>query len=361
MWLLTVTTLAGAENLQDLAAKWEEFKETFVPVFTDSDEEEHRFSVFQQNMAEAAKLQKAEPWAKFGVTKFSHLTKGEFLAMNGFAQSENGEQQVGTVPFSPYTLEQLRAVPSSVDWREKGAVTPIKDQGQCGSCYAFSTTGNIEGVSAVAGNPLVSLSEQLFVSCVAVTPPGGQCHGGLPKLDFQWLLDNRDGDVLTEAAYPYGSHDFWSPPCTGVCHAVDPTQSDWCSTSCYCFTPLCPSETCDCKSDGQNVGAKISGWTALPSDEDQMKAYLAEHGPISIGVSTSGGFQHYQEGIISNCAPDMVDHAVLLVGFTEDYWIIKNSWNTDWGESGFMRAQFGTNQCNLNHQPTSAVVDAIIV
>jgi len=356
----SLVQVAFAADPFDAASQWAGFKTKYAPNFADADEETYRYSVFQANLAEAAEMQKHEPLAQFGVTKFSHLTKEEFSALNGFVQSD--EKVEGSIPFVPYTAEQLSAVDDSVDWRAKGAVTPIKDQGQCGSCYAFSTTGNIEGVSAVAGHPLVSLSEQLFVSCVAVTPPGGQCHGGLPKLDFQWLLDNRDGDVLTEEIYPYGSHDFWSPPCTHVCQDHDdPTQSDWCSTSCYCLTPLCPADRCDCKSDGKNVGAKISGWTAIPSDEEQMKAYLAEHGPVSIGVSTNGGFQHYQSGIISNCAADMVDHAVLLVGFTPDYWIVKNSWNTNWGENGYMRAQFGTNQCNLNKQPTSSVVAKAVV
>jgi len=346
--------LALAED--PVATQWSNFKNEFAHVF-EADEDAFRFSVFQANLAEAAEMQKKEHKAILGVTKFSHMTKEEFSKLNGFQPSE--EKLEGSVPFVHYTQAELEAVPSSVDWREKGAVTPIKDQGQCGSCYAFSTTGNIEGVSAAAGHPLVSLSEQMFVSCVAVNPPGGQCHGGLPKLDFQWVIDHHGGQALTEEFYPYGSHDFWSPPCTKVCRAVDPTQSDWCSTSCNCFTPLCPSDRCDCSADGKNAGATITGWKAIASDEDQMKAYLAENGPISIGVSTAGGFQHYKGGIITNCGDGMNDHAVLLVGFTADYWIIKNSWNTNWGESGYMRAEFGSNQCNLKHEPTSSVVDKV--
>jgi len=347
----------------DVHNEWASFKVKFNPQFADESDEAYRFSVFQQNLADATEMQKRNPLAQFGVTKFSMMTKEEFSAKNGYRSilAEDNEYDVPPLPFTLYTEAQLRDVPSSVDWREKGAVTPVKDQGQCGSCYSFSTTGNIEGVAAVAGHPLVSLSEQEFVSCVAVTPPGGQCHGGLPSLNFQWLMKNRNGDVITEEAYPYGSHDFWSPPCTQVCRDIpDPTQSDWCSSSCYVLTPLCPEGTCNCTSDGTNVGATISGWKTLPSDEVQMRAYLAEHGPVSIGVDSMSAWQGYKGGIVTDCAQGMNDHAVLLVGFGEEngtpYWIIKNSWGDSWGENGYMRAQFGTNQCNLNHEPTTSVV-----
>lgn len=356
---------ARAASARDLGSEWAHFKAHFNPSFADEAEESHRYAVFQENMAHAEEMQRRNPLAKFGVTKFSAMTKEEFSAKNGYQGSMMDGLQAPNA-FVPYTAEQLASVPTSVDWRTKGAVTPVKDQGQCGSCYAFSTTGNIEGQWAAAGHPLVSLSEQEFVSCVAVTPPGGACHGGLPSLNFQWLMDNRDGDVLTEAILPYGSHDFWSPPCTGVCHDLqDPSQSDWCSTSCYALTPLCPEGTCDCKSDHKNVGATITGWKTLPSDEEQMRAYLAEHGPISVGVDSMSAWQGYQGGIVTDCAQGMNDHAVLLVGFGEEngtsYWIIKNSWNSNWGEDGYMRVQFGTNQCNLNHEPTTSVVDAAVV
>jgi len=342
----------------DVTEQWAEFKALYNPTFKGADDEAHRFAVFQTNLADAQEMQRKNPLATFGMTQFSAMTKEEFSAKNGYSNAMAGAE--APIKFTPYTAEQLKNVPTSVDWRQKGAVTPVKDQGQCGSCYAFSTTGNIEGAWAAAGNPLVSLSEQEFVSCVAVTPPGGACHGGLPSLNFQWLMKNRNGDVLSEAAYPYGSHDFWSPPCTEVCRSTIPDQSDWCSTSCYAYTPLCPAGTCNCTSDGVNVSATISGWMTLPSDEVQMRAHLAEHGPVSIGVDSMSAWQGYKGGIVTNCAQGMNDHAVLLVGFGEEsgtpYWIIKNSWAESWGEAGYMRAQFGTNQCNLNHEPTTAVV-----
>jgi len=363
--LIATVAVAVAEEPLDIKSQWAEFKAQHGATFTDAKEESYRFSVFESNLAEAAEVGRRNPKAKFGVTKFSAMTKEEFSAKNGYTGSLSSMAEASDV-FVPYTAEELKAVPTELDWRKKGAVTPVKDQGQCGSCYAFSTTGNIEGQWVAAGNQLVSLSEQEFVSCVAVTPPGGQCHGGLPSLNFKWLMDNRNGDVLTESAYPYGSHDFWSPPCTQVCRDIlDPSQSDWCSTSCYCLTPLCPADTCDCKSNGTHVGATITGWKTLPSDEEQMRAYLAEHGPVSIGVDSMSAWQHYQGGIVTDCAQGMNDHAVLLVGFGEEngtsYWIIKNSWAESWGESGYMRAEFGTNQCNLNHEPTTSVVAKAVV
>jgi cysteine peptidase B len=350
---------ADVQASWDVAAEWAGFKAQFHPTFLNEEEEAFRFATFQENMAHSAEMQKQNPLAKFGATKFSAMTQKEFSARNGYKAGllDGVDGPDAFVAFSP---EELQAVPTSFDWRTKGAVTPVKDQGQCGSCYAFSTTGNIEGQWAIAGNPLVSLSEQEFVSCVAVTPPGGACHGGLPSLNFQWLMDHRNGDVLAEATLPYGSHDFWSPPCTGVCHDIlIPSQSDWCSTSCYAYTPLCPAGTCNCTSDGVGVGATISGWKKLPSDEEQMRAYLVAHGPVSIGVD-SMPWQGYKGGILTDCGQGMDDHAVLLVGFGEEsgksFWVIKNSWGKDWGEDGYIRVEFGTNQCNLNHEPTTSVV-----
>jgi hypothetical protein len=351
--LLAAVPLVSAQDANNV--EWAAFKERFGQSFP-TEEEDRRFTIFQENLEEARRIQALNPQASFGVTKFSALTKEEFQAYKGY-QGEDSHADVPPV----FTEEELRGTPSSVDWREKGVVASIKDQGQCGSCWAFSSASTIESAWAIAGHPLTPLSEQELVSCIAVTPPGGQCHGGLPSLTFDWLVKQRSGDVLTESFYPYTSHDFWSPPCDHVCRdAADPGNDQWCSTSCYCLTPLCPADTCDCTSDGKNVGATISSWRTLPSDEAQIKSWVATHGPISIGVDSMSAWQHYKGGIVTDCAAGMNDHAVNIVGFGEEdgtaYWIIRNSWNADWGEDGYMRVEYGSNQCNLKNEPTTVIV-----
>lgn len=352
--LIAATPLAGA---QENRAEWAAFKERYGQSYHE-EEEERRFGIFQENLEEARRVQALNPRASFGVTKFSALSTEEFQAYKGHLGDDS---HVAGEPV--FTAEELRGTPSSVDWREKGAVSPVKDQGQCGSCWAFSSACTIESAWAIAGHPLTQVSEQELVSCIAVTPPGGACHGGLPSLTFDWLVKQRSGDVLTESFYPYTSHDFWSPPCEHTCRGIQPPGTDeWCSNSCYVLTPLCPAEDCDCTSDGTNVGATIDSWKALPSDEEQLRAWVASHGPISIGVDSMSSWQHYQGGIVTSCAAGMNDHAVNIVGFGEEdgtaFWIIRNSWNADWGEDGYMRVEFGTNQCNLKKEPTTVIVGA---
>jgi len=202
---------------------------------------------------------------------------------------------------------------AELDWVQKGAVTPVKNQGRCGSCWTFSTTGAVEGAYQIATGRLLSFSEQELVSC---SHHGGNgCKGGLPYLAFEWLETNA---LCSEADYPYTS----GGGSNGVC-----------KTSCA----------------GR---AKVGGLKEVPrADENALMAAL-NIGPVAVAIEADkSAFQGYRGGVLDNPAcGQQLDHAVLLVAYGndgKDYWKIKNSWGPSWGEGGYIRFVRGKNQCGL--------------
>eukprot|EP01125_Pyxidicula_operculata_P022721 TRINITY_DN9528_c0_g1_i1.p1 TRINITY_DN9528_c0_g1~~TRINITY_DN9528_c0_g1_i1.p1 ORF type:complete len:320 (+),score=33.92 TRINITY_DN9528_c0_g1_i1:113-1072(+) len=247
--------------------------------FPDEDELSYRYKVFSDNLERIQELNTRykEANVEFAVNRFAHLTpqefKDQYLTLNGDALVRGRAEQV--------EVDTNIDVPEVVDWRKKGAVTPVKDQGQCGSCWAFSTTGNIEGRWFLAKGKLVSLSEQNLVDCDHVCNGTNNCDagcmGGMMGNAFDYIIQNKGID--TEASYPY--------------HAEDGT----------------------CSFSSKHVGATISKWVELPNDESKIAIYLAENGPISIAVDAEM-WQFYSRGILpgAGCGT-MLDHGVLLVGY----------------------------------------------
>lgn len=218
-----------------------------------------------------------------------------------------------------------RQTPSSFDWREHGAVTPVKDQGQCGSCWSFSTTGALEGAWAAAGHGLQSLSEQHLVSCDNADGNAG-CGGGWPYKAIDYV---RDHGIDTEVSYPYSSGSGTAPACSA--------------------------------SSGTKAAVLVTGHIVVESNEVSMAAWVSLHGPLSISVDAMTQlWWPYTDGIVSTCCNTVVDHAVLIAGFGvasgQQYWLVKNSWSQTWGEQGYIRLERGSNQCGLTYQPVGATV-----
>jgi len=199
----------------------------------------------------------------------------------------------------------------SIDWVSKGAVTPVKNQASCGSCWAFSSTGAMEGGYFVASGKLVSLSEEDLVQC---DHGSSGCHGGLMDQAFEWVQSNG---ICSEDSYPYTSGGGRTGKCKKSC------------------TPA----------------VTVTGHTDVPSqDEDALKKAVSGQ-PVSVAIEADkGAFQMYGGGVLDNPAcGTKLDHGVLVVGYGtdsgKDYWKVKNSWGGSWGEEGYIRFIRGKNQC----------------
>jgi len=211
-----------------------------------------------------------------------------------------------------------------MDWRKKGAVTPVKDQGQCGSCWAFSTTGSTEGAHQIATGKLVGLSEQQLVDCSSAQGNQG-CNGGLMDQAFQYIISNPG--IASEEAYPYTAQD-------GTCNTAAKSVT------------------------------MITGYTDVTSGDEGALMKAVNVGPVSVAIEADQScFQFYSGGVLNDptCGTQL-DHGVLAVGYGtlsgQDYWIVKNSWGTSWGvESGYVFIAKGIDECGIateNSYPTGA-------
>jgi len=299
--------------------EFDTFMKTYGKVYSSVDEQNKRLENFRKNYANLNKLRRQNPHARFGVTKFSDLSREEF---RNFSCGGNliGRFDLPAGASTPSPLPALSTAPASWDWQDHGAVTPVKNQQQCGSCWAFSTVGNLEGAWFLAGNPLTSLSEQEFVDC---STQSFGCGGGWPFWAMSDILTGYKGRVDTEASYPYTAEN-------GDCTASQHTQGAvYASYKSYCNeqTPVC--------------------------NETSMVELLFTEGPLSACLDADP-FQSYQGGILNppDCDPTAIDHCITITGYGAasgvPFWRIKNSWGSDWGEQGYVRLARGSGMCGIN-------------
>jgi cathepsin L len=273
-----------------------------------------RYETFKSNMDFVTRHNVGGYSYTTALNQFADMTNAEFIKVHTGYKAPSSNRVASNLSNG--------SNPSTVDWTTKGAVTPVKNQGQCGSCWAFSTTGSTEGANFIKTGKLVSLSEQQLVDCSASFGNQG-CNGGLMDNGFKYIQANG---ICSEADYPY----------TGV--------GGTCQKTC---TPA----------------VHISGYTDVPTKNLDALETAAASTPVSIAVDASGlGWQLYSGGIYKGglipCGTSL-DHGVLLVGYdTSDkaYWKVKNSWGNTWGESGFIRLAkttgTGSGTCGLALQPS---------
>ncbi|KAL4615872.1 cysteine protease RD19A-like [Castanea sativa] len=312
--------LLGAEHHFTL------FKKKYGKSYANQEEHNFRFKVFQKNLKRARRHQRMDPSAIHGVTQFSDLTRSEFkrtvLGLRG-SRRLRLPTDANTAPILP-----TEGLPEDFDWRDHGAVTEVKNQGSCGSCWSFSATGALEGANYLATGKLVSLSEQQLVDCDHECDPeeagacDSGCNGGLMNSAFEYTL--KAGGLMKEKDYPY----------TGTDRGT-------------------------CKFDKSKIAASVSNFSVVSLDEDQISANLVKNGPLAVAINAVF-MQTYVGGV--SCpyiCSKRLDHGVLLVGYgsagyapvrmkEKPYWIIKNSWGESWGESGFYKICRGRNICGVD-------------
>jgi len=309
-----------APTVDELDNAWTLFKRVHEKRYASVEEESARQTIFEANVAmiRAHNLEAdlGVHTYTLGMNKFGDLTHEEFVKqMNGFKMSAIDETRDADrhIFMTPSNV----VIPAAVDWRTKGYVTPVKDQGQCGSCWAFSATGSLEGQTFAKTKKLPSLSEQNLVDCSGSYGNMG-CGGGLMDYAFQYIKGNKGID--TEMSYPY------------------------------------EAKNNVCRFKAANVGATDTGFVDIKAkNETDLQNAIATVGPISVAIDAShSSFQFYAKGVYNEpmCSPVQLDHGVLAVGYDTDagqaYYIVKNSWGMSWGNQGYIwMSRNKNNQCGI--------------
>nr|AJD78147.1 cysteine proteinase SAG12H1 [Hevea brasiliensis]AJF19705.1 cysteine proteinase [Hevea brasiliensis] len=277
-------------------------------VYKDADEKQKRYLVFKDNVQRIEAFNNGvDRGYKLGVNKFADLTDEEFRTMHhGYKRPASSKLMSSSSKSTSFRYRNFTAVPATLDWRKAGVVTPVKDQGSCGSCWAFSAVAATEGITKLKNGKLISLSEQELVDCDTAGGNEG-CEGGLMDNAFQYILNQG---LSSEANYPYKGSD-------GICN----------------------------RKKAATPAAKITGYEDVPSNNEKALLQAVANQPVSVAIDGSAyDFRFYKTGVFNGDCSTYLDHAVTAIGYgtSKDgskYWLLKNSWGTSWGEGGYMRMQ----------------------
>ncbi|KAL9238319.1 hypothetical protein vseg_012754 [Gypsophila vaccaria] len=291
-------------------------------------EKERRFEIFRDNLEfiELHNSNNNNEGFELGLNRFADLSNDEFRRMYFGTRPKTTKKNTNNLISDRYRVVDGEELPVNVDWREKGAVAGVKDQGQCGSCWAFSTIGAVEGINQIVTGDLITLSEQELVDCDTSYNSG--CDGGLMDYAFQFIINN--GGIDTDKDYPYTATDG----------------------------------TCDQYRKNAKV-VTIDGYEDVsPNNEKALQKAVANQ-PVSVAIEAGGrAFQLYKSGVFTGSCGTALDHGVVAVGYgtTEDgkdYWIVRNSWGADWGENGYIRMERNiaakSGKCGIAVEPSYPV------
>ena len=305
--IFVLFAVAMSLNLRD--TEFLAYQKQYGKVYSAPEEMRYRLAVYQNNLKKIAEHNaKNLPWT-LGVNQFADISEEEFT-YKFCGCAKDPKSRAGRV--TPI----YGNAPERVDWREKGAVTPVKNQKSCGSCWAFSTVGTTESAYFIHSGELIDLAEQQLVDC-AKEPKyqANGCGGGWPWSVMDYVSDNG---LCKQEDYPY--------------HAKDE----------------------ECKETQCKVAVQSKGKVQLPQGDEESLANAVALTPVSI-VLDAGAFHLYKGGIITECT-ESINHAVLAVGYGEEngikYWLIKNSWDVTWGEKGYVRVEKdvgGMGRCALTY------------
>jgi cathepsin F len=303
------STFLGRED--ESMFKFMKFVKQHDKEYASIEEFHEKFEIFKNNVDEIVDDENMSPFMDQTVEQFRSRNNLDASAIAGMKST-----------MKSYGATKVTDVPLNWDWVEQGAVSHVKNQGQCGSCWAFSTVANIEGQFFIKNKRMETFSEQQLVDCDDVDQG---CNGGL--MDNAFAFIKREGGLESDAVYSYTGRDG------------------------------------TCRFNKSKVDIQVSGFSDVSQNEDEIMRVLYENGPLSIAVNANP-FQFYSGGIMRatarSCNPRGIDHGVTLVGYgVEDgvkFWKIKNSWGASWGEAGYIRLERGTGACGMNTNVSTSIL-----
>jgi C1A family cysteine protease len=313
---------------RDWTGEFGAYVQTYGKHYTSVTEYRTRMSYYMENMMEVERLNALNPKARFGPTKFSDLSKDEFrryyLTARVPARSELPAAKNFSIPRKPHEMfasNRLAAPnPTNYDWGSAGVITPVYNQGQCGSCWAFSATETIESYFAIQGGQLTQLSMEQIVDCDTAGQDQG-CNGGFPTGAYQYV--QSAGGIDSYANYPYTAGNGYAN---------------------------------NCEFPQGQVVTNVASYSSINGESGEYQQLSsASGGPVSVCVDASS-WQNYQGGVLTSCG-DNVDHCVQLTGYynygsSNAYWNVRNSWGADWGQNGYIWIAIGQDLCAIGDYAT---------